>query len=46
MNPQDAHFNPFPGLRPFQIEEKYLFFGRENVILGPESLFEPAEGGF
>ncbi|MBT7910047.1 MAG: hypothetical protein HN607_05895, partial [Verrucomicrobia bacterium] len=30
MNPQDAHFNPFPGLRPFQIEEKYLFFGREE----------------
>ncbi|HIG27385.1 MAG TPA: hypothetical protein EYQ50_06160 [Verrucomicrobiales bacterium] len=30
MNPQDPHFNPFPGLRPFQIEEKYLFFGREE----------------
>ena len=30
MNPQDAHFNPFPGLRPFQIEEKFLFFGREE----------------
>ena len=23
-------FNPFPGLRPFQIEEKFLFFGREE----------------
>src|SRR5215831_10669324 len=23
-------FNPFPGLRPFQIEEEYLFFGRET----------------
>src|ERR1700746_3352614 len=22
-------FNPFPGLRPFQTEEEYLFFGRE-----------------
>jgi energy-coupling factor transporter ATP-binding protein EcfA2 len=30
MNPQDPHFNPFPGLRPFQIEEKFLFFGREE----------------
>ena len=23
-------FNPFPGLRPFDIEEDYLFFGREQ----------------
>src|SRR5262245_8755933 len=23
-------FNPFPGLRPFQMEEEYLFFGRET----------------
>src|SRR5437667_9481659 len=22
--------NPFPGLRPFQVEEEYLFFGRET----------------
>ena len=22
--------NPFPGLRPFEMEEKYLFFGRED----------------
>jgi len=22
--------NPFPGLRPFRLEEKYLFFGREK----------------
>ncbi len=29
MNAQDT-FNPFPGLRPFQIEEKFLFFGREE----------------
>ncbi len=27
--PGDPHFNPFPGLRPFQVEEHYLFFGRE-----------------
>ena len=25
-------FNPFPGLRPFQSEEDYLFFGREEQI--------------
>ena len=24
--------NPFPGLRPFQEEEEYLFFGRESQI--------------
>ena len=29
MSSQDT-FNPFPGLRPFQIEEKFLFFGREE----------------
>ena len=23
-------FNPFPGLRPFTIEESHLFFGREG----------------
>ena len=23
-------FNPFPGLRPFELEEDYLFFGREQ----------------
>lgn len=23
-------FNPFPGLRPFKVEEDYLFFGRET----------------
>jgi WD40 repeat protein/energy-coupling factor transporter ATP-binding protein EcfA2 len=27
INPQ---FNPFPGLRPFGIEESHLFFGREG----------------
>ena len=26
----DKRFNPFPGLRPFRIDEKYLFFGREE----------------
>ena len=23
-------FNPFPGLRPFSIEDAHLFFGREG----------------
>ena len=23
-------FNPFPGLRPFKVEESHLFFGREG----------------
>ncbi|NJK83740.1 MAG: hypothetical protein HC912_07900 [Saprospiraceae bacterium] len=26
----DFFFNPFPGLRPFRIEESFLFFGREG----------------
>ena len=25
-----AYFNPFPGLRPFAIDESHLFFGREG----------------
>jgi len=25
-------FNPFPGLRSFEEEEEYLFFGRENQV--------------
>lgn len=28
--PGDPRFNPFPGLRPFETEEEYLFFGRER----------------
>jgi tetratricopeptide (TPR) repeat protein len=28
----DPHFNPFPGLRAFEAEEDYLFFGRETQI--------------
>lgn len=28
----DIHRNPFPGLRPFQEAEEYLFFGRESQI--------------
>ena len=28
----DPPFNPFPGLRPFEAEEDYLFFGREKQI--------------
>ncbi len=27
-----SHFNPFPGLRPFQEEEEHLFFGRESQV--------------
>ncbi|SMG18310.1 WD40 repeat [Marivirga sericea] len=27
---RDNKFNPFPGLRPFGIEESYLYFGREG----------------
>ncbi|MCU0438225.1 MAG: High-affnity carbon uptake protein Hat/HatR [Raineya sp.] len=27
---QGVSFNPFPGLRPFTIEESHLFFGREG----------------
>lgn len=26
----DAEFNPFPGLRPFEADDDYLFFGREQ----------------
>lgn len=26
----DQKLNPFPGLRPFEMQEKYLFFGRED----------------
>ena len=29
-NSQSNIFNPFPGLRPFGMEEDYLFFGREQ----------------
>ncbi len=28
----EALRNPFPGLRPFQIDEEHLFFGRENQV--------------
>ena len=24
--------NPFPGLRPFEFDENYLFFGREEQV--------------
>jgi tetratricopeptide (TPR) repeat protein len=30
MTPFTPGFNPFPGLRPFQLGEEYLFFGREG----------------
>ncbi|MCD4834381.1 MAG: hypothetical protein K8R31_11340 [Bacteroidales bacterium] len=29
-NNANSIFNPFPGLRPFKIEESHLFFGREG----------------
>ncbi len=29
-NNTNSIFNPFPGLRPFKIEESHLFFGREG----------------
>lgn len=30
VDKQITTFNPFPGLRPFKIEESHLFFGREG----------------
>jgi WD40 repeat protein/energy-coupling factor transporter ATP-binding protein EcfA2 len=30
MSEIDPPFNPFPGLRPFETDEDYLFFGRES----------------
>ena len=30
LEQKDSFFNPFPGLRPFMIEESHLFFGREG----------------
>ena len=32
MTPSGSLFNPFPGLRPFEPDEDYLFFGREKQI--------------
>jgi tetratricopeptide (TPR) repeat protein/energy-coupling factor transporter ATP-binding protein EcfA2 len=32
MQPGGDSFNPFPGLRAFEPEEDYLFFGRERAI--------------
>ncbi len=29
MNQERASFNPYPGLRPFDVSETYLFFGRD-----------------
>ena len=31
-DPKSNIFNPFPGLRPFNQEEDYLFFGREQQV--------------
>ncbi|MDA7496640.1 hypothetical protein N8491_02450 [Akkermansiaceae bacterium] len=33
MADKKSLLNPFPGLRPFQSDEEYLFFGRENQTL-------------
>ena len=30
INSASGIFNPFPGLRPFKVEESHLFFGREG----------------
>lgn len=30
MSKSGIEFNPFPGLRPFEADEDYLFFGRED----------------
>ena len=32
MIDQETYFNPFPGLRSFEEDEEYLFFGREKQI--------------
>lgn len=32
MVQEEIRFNPFPGLRPFEEDEDYLFFGREKQI--------------
>ncbi len=32
MDERSAPFNPFPGLRPFEPQEDYLFFGRETHV--------------
>jgi WD40 repeat protein/energy-coupling factor transporter ATP-binding protein EcfA2 len=32
MMNEEKYFNPFPGLRSFEEEEEYLFFGREKQI--------------
>jgi len=41
---QTTFFNPFPGLRPFGIEESHLFFGREGQ--SDEVLVKLAENRF
>ena len=33
MSAARPRFNPFPGLRPFQSEDKHLFFGRETQTM-------------
>ncbi|MFH2095726.1 MAG: hypothetical protein ABIJ16_08480 [Bacteroidota bacterium] len=43
-NSNSVLFNPFPGLRPFGIEESHLFFGREGQ--SEEVLFNLAKNRF
>ncbi len=42
--PTDIQINPFPGLRPFSIDESHLFFGREGQT--DEVLLKLAENRF
>jgi len=32
MAPETKRLNPFPGLRPFRVDEAHLFFGRESQV--------------
>ena len=32
MSEEKSKLNPFPGLRPFEMEDKFLFFGREEQV--------------
>jgi len=42
MTPGDPGFNPFPGLRPFDMDEEYLFFGREDLCIAIGTLDQAA----
>jgi ABC-type transport system involved in cytochrome bd biosynthesis fused ATPase/permease subunit len=32
IEPEPGTLNPFPGLRPFSVDECHLFFGREGQV--------------